>query len=45
MFALDDPTVPTGVQIIAGRFKEELCLRAGAMIEAQRKPMTPNDPR
>jgi amidase len=38
-------TVPTGVQIVAGRFKEELCLRAGAMIEAQRKPMTPIDPR
>ncbi|MGX1309845.1 amidase [Amorphus suaedae] len=26
--------VPTGVQIVGGRFREELCLRAGAVIEA-----------
>jgi amidase len=36
--------IPAGVQIVSGRFKEELCLRVGAMIEAQRPPLTPIDP-
>jgi len=36
--------IPTGVQIVSGRFKEELCLRAGAMIEAHRPPLTPINP-
>jgi amidase len=37
-------SIPTGVQIVSGRFKEELCLRAGAMIELQCPPKTPIDP-
>jgi len=36
--------IPTGVQVVSGRFKEELCLRAGAIIEANRPPITPIDP-
>ncbi|MCK9915993.1 amidase [Microbacteriaceae bacterium K1510] len=39
-----DGTVPTGVQIVSGQFKEELCLRAGAMIEAACPPVTPIEP-
>ena len=39
-----DGTVPTGVQIVSGRFKEALCLRIGAMIEAACPPATPIDP-
>jgi amidase len=35
---------PTGVQIVSGRFKEELCLRVGSMIEQYRSPMVPIDP-
>jgi amidase len=38
--------VPIGVQIVAGRFREELCLRAGEVIEARqalRTPVTPMD--
>jgi amidase len=36
--------IPTGVQLVSGRFKEEFCLRAGAIIEANRPPVTPIDP-
>lgn len=37
--------VPTGVQIVAGSFREDLCLAAGEVVE-QASPMpTPIDPR
>ena len=36
---------PVGVQIIAGRFREDLCLRAGEAIEARGTPSAPIDPR
>jgi amidase len=36
--------VPIGVQLIAGRFQEELCLTAGAMIERNVASLTPVDP-
>ena len=36
---------PVGVQIIAGRYREDLCLRAGEAIEAQGTPPAPIDPR
>jgi amidase len=32
------------VQIIAGRYREDLCLRAGEAIEAQGTPPAPIDP-
>jgi amidase len=32
---------PMGVQIVAGRLREDLCLAAGADIEARGKPGTP----
>src|SRR5262249_42065450 len=35
---------PVGVQIIAGRFREDLCLRAGEAIEARGTPPAPIDP-
>src|SRR5215469_7103911 len=35
---------PVGVQIIAGRYREDLCLRAGEAIEARGTPPTPIDP-
>jgi amidase len=35
---------PVGVQIVAGRFREDLCLAAGADIEARGKRVTPIDP-
>jgi amidase len=35
---------PVGVQIVAGRFREDLCLAAGADIEARGKAITPIDP-
>ena len=35
---------PVGVQIIAGRFREDLCLRAGKDIEARGTPPAPIDP-
>lgn len=38
-------SIPTGVQIVAGRFKEEVCLRAGALIEAIHAPRAPVDPK
>ena len=35
---------PVGVQIVAGRFREDLCLAAGAAIEARGTPVAPIDP-
>lgn len=37
--------IPIGVQLVAGRFKEELCLSAGEVIEARQPVATPIDPR
>ncbi len=37
--------VPVGVQIVAGRFREDLCLLAGEAIEAGGTPISPIDPR
>jgi amidase len=37
-------TTPVGVQIIAGRFREDLCLDAGAAIEAYGVPPSPVTP-
>ena len=37
--------VPIGVQLVAGRFQEELCLAAGEIIEARQTLPTPIDPR
>jgi amidase len=37
--------VPIGVQLVAGRFQEDLCLMAGEVIEAQHRVVTPIDPR
>ncbi|KVL42606.1 amidase [Burkholderia territorii] len=36
--------VPTGVQLVAGRFQEALCLAAGEAIEARAGTFTPIDP-
>lgn len=36
---------PVGVQVIAGRFREDVCLAAGAAIEARASTFTPIDPR
>ena len=36
--------VPVGVQVIAGRFREDLCLAAGEAIEAGGVPASPIDP-
>ncbi|ABB05719.1 amidase family protein [Burkholderia lata] len=36
--------VPTGIQIVAGRFQEALCLAAGEAIEARAGICTPIDP-
>ena len=33
-----------GVQVVAGRFREDLCLRAGEAIEAGGVPPAPIDP-
>jgi amidase len=35
---------PVGVQVIAGRFREDLCLHAGEAIEARGTPPAPIDP-
>lgn len=35
--------VPVGVQLVAGRFREDVCLRAGEAIEAQGVPVAPID--
>jgi len=37
-------TAPVGVQIIAGRYREDLCLLAGGAIEAGGAPPSPIDP-
>lgn len=37
--------IPVGVQLVAGRFCEELCLLAGEIIESRYPPQTPIDPR
>jgi len=37
-------TAPVGVQLIAGRYREDLCLLAGAAIEAGGAPPSPIDP-
>ena len=36
---------PVGVQIVASRYREDLCLRAGEAIEARGTPLAPIDPR
>src|SRR5262249_27506765 len=36
--------VPIGVQLVAGRFQEELCLAAGVVIESDPAALTPIDP-
>jgi amidase len=36
--------VPVGVQIVSGRYREDLCLSAGEAIEAAGTPPTPVDP-
>ncbi len=36
--------VPVGVQIVAGRYREDLCLLAGEAIEAGGVPASPIDP-
>jgi amidase len=38
-------TVPVGVQLVAGRYREDLLLAAGAVIEAAGVPAAPVDPR
>ena len=37
-------TVPVGVQLVAGRYREDLCLLAGEAIEAGGVPPSPIDP-
>jgi amidase len=37
-------TVPVGVQLVAGRYREDLLLQAGALIEAAGVPAAPIDP-
>lgn len=37
--------LPQGVQIIAGSYREDLCLNAAAVIESRCGPLTPIDPR
>ncbi|GGJ39699.1 amidase family protein [Neoroseomonas lacus] len=37
-------TVPVGVQLLAGRYREDVLLRAGAVIEAGGVPASPVDP-
>lgn len=37
--------MPVGVQIVAGRFREDVCLAAAEIIEARTPAMTPIDPR
>ena len=36
--------VPVGVQVVSGRFREDLCLSAGEAIEAGGVPPSPIDP-
>ena len=37
--------LPIGVQVVAGKFREDLCLAAGSVIEAREGQITPIDPR
>ena len=37
-------STPVGVQIVAGHFREDLCLLAGKAIEARGTPVSPIDP-
>jgi amidase len=37
--------IPVGVQVVAGRFREDVCLAAAEIIEARTPTMTPIDPR
>lgn len=37
--------LPTGVQLVAGRYREDICFDAAAVIEAHVGPMMPIDPR
>ena len=37
-------SIPVGVQVVASRFREDMCLRAGAAIEAGGTPPAPIDP-
>jgi amidase len=37
--------IPSGVQVVSGRFREDLCFRVGAIIEASFDRETPHDPR
>ena len=37
-------SAPVGVQLVAGRYREDLCLAAGRDIEAGGSPMSPVDP-
>lgn len=37
-------STPVGVQLVAGRYREDLCLAAGRDIEAGGSPMSPVDP-
>jgi Asp-tRNA(Asn)/Glu-tRNA(Gln) amidotransferase A subunit family amidase len=37
-------SIPVGVQIVAGHFREDLCLLAGKAIEARGTPTAPIDP-
>jgi amidase len=37
--------VPVGVQLVASRFREDICLGAAEVIEARHPPATPIDPR
>lgn len=36
--------IPAGIQIVAGRFREDLCFRVGAIIEAHMRRVTPLNP-
>ena len=36
---------PVGVQVVAGRFREDVCLAAAEAIEARAPALTPIDPR
>ncbi|MFX4497582.1 hypothetical protein ABTA56_19385, partial [Acinetobacter baumannii] len=37
--------LPTGVQLVAGRYREDICFDAAEVIEAHVGPMVPIDPR
>jgi amidase len=37
-------SVPVGVQVVAGHYREDLCLLAGKAIEARGTPLSPIDP-